>query len=106
MIGSCLKGADFATPISHITGEYLGTPRSLHLHVLSSKRLGMILFWCCVQIKFAGMMQYDGELKLPKEYLVPPPKISHVTGEYLAKNGVSTFACSESQKIGHVTFFW
>ncbi|CAK0772647.1 Phosphoglucomutase-1 [Coccomyxa viridis] len=57
-------------------------------------------------IKFAGMMQYDGELKLPKEYLVPPPQISHTTGEYLAKNGVSTFACSESQKIGHVTFFW
>ena len=59
-----------------------------------------------LQIKFAGMMQYDGELKLPKEYLVPPPQISHTTGEYLAKNGVSTFACSESQKIGHVTFFW
>lgn len=59
-----------------------------------------------VQIKLAGIMQYDGELKLPKEYLVPPPKISHTTGEYLAKNGVSTFACSESQKIGHVTFFW
>lgn len=59
-----------------------------------------------LQIKFAGMMQYDGELKLPKDYLVPPPKISHTTGEYLAKNGVSTFACSESQKIGHVTFFW
>ena len=58
------------------------------------------------QIKFAGMMQYDGELKLPKDYLVPPPKISHTTGEYLAKNGVRTFACSESQKIGHVTFFW
>jgi 2,3-bisphosphoglycerate-independent phosphoglycerate mutase len=52
------------------------------------------------------MMQYDGELKLPKEYLVPPPQISHTTGEYLARNGVSTFACSESQKIGHVTFFW
>ena len=52
------------------------------------------------------MMQYDGELKLPKDYLVPPPRISHTTGEYLANNGVSTFACSESQKIGHVTFFW
>jgi 2,3-bisphosphoglycerate-independent phosphoglycerate mutase len=52
------------------------------------------------------MMQYDGELKLPKYYLVPPPSISHTTGEYLAKSGVSTYACSESQKIGHVTFFW
>lgn len=29
-----------------------------------------------------------------------------VSGEYLAKNGISTFACSETQKFGHVTFFW
>ncbi len=52
------------------------------------------------------MMQYDGELKLPAHFLVPPPAISRTTGEFLAKSGVSTFACSESQKIGHVTFFW
>ena len=37
-----------------------------------------------MQIKFAGMMQYDGELKLPKEYLVPPPQISHTISKYLA----------------------
>jgi 2,3-bisphosphoglycerate-independent phosphoglycerate mutase len=29
-----------------------------------------------------------------------------VSGEYLVKNGISTFACSETQKFGHVTFFW
>jgi len=29
-----------------------------------------------------------------------------VSGEYLAKNGIATFACSETQKFGHVTFFW
>ncbi|KAK9915700.1 hypothetical protein WJX75_002829 [Coccomyxa subellipsoidea] len=57
-------------------------------------------------VRFAGMMQYDGELKLPKHFLVPPPAISRTTGEFLARSGVSTFACSESQKIGHVTFFW
>jgi hypothetical protein len=60
----------------------------------------------CAQVRFAGMMQYDGELKLPKHFLVPPPAISRTTGEFLARSGVSTFACSESQKIGHVTFFW
>jgi Metalloenzyme superfamily len=27
-------------------------------------------------------------------------------GEYLVRNGIHTFAVSESQKIGHVTFFW
>ncbi len=52
------------------------------------------------------MMQYDGDLKLPANYLVPPPEISHVSGEYLVRNGLSTFACSETQKFGHVTFFW
>lgn len=58
------------------------------------------------QIKFAGMMQYDGDLKLPTKFLVPPPAISGVSGEFLAKNGLKTFVCSETQKFGHVTFFW
>jgi 2,3-bisphosphoglycerate-independent phosphoglycerate mutase len=29
-----------------------------------------------------------------------------VSGQYLVKNGISVFACSETQKFGHVTFFW
>lgn len=58
------------------------------------------------KVKFAGLMQYDGDLKLPNKYLVPPPTISKTSGEYLVKNGLSTFACSETQKYGHVTFFW
>jgi 2,3-bisphosphoglycerate-independent phosphoglycerate mutase len=57
-------------------------------------------------LKFVGMMQYDGDLKLPANYLVPPPEIMKTSGEYLVKNGISTFACSETQKFGHVTFFW
>lgn len=57
-------------------------------------------------VKFAGIMQYDGDLKLPANYLVPPPAISNVSGEFLAKNGLKTFVCSETQKFGHVTFFW
>ena len=56
--------------------------------------------------KFVGMMQYDGDLHLPKNYLVPPPTIAKVSAEWLAKNGMRTFACSETQKFGHVTFFW
>eukprot|EP00798_Chlamydomonas_sp_ICE-L_P003889 gene3889-13955_t len=55
---------------------------------------------------FVGMMQYDGDLKLPANYLVTPPAIMHVSGEHLCKNNISTFACSETQKFGHVTFFW
>ncbi len=57
-------------------------------------------------VRFAGLMQYDGDLKLPSNFLVPPPAIERVSGEWLAKNGLKTFACSETQKFGHVTFFW
>ncbi|KVH95002.1 2,3-bisphosphoglycerate-independent phosphoglycerate mutase-like [Cynara cardunculus var. scolymus] len=58
------------------------------------------------KIRYAGMLQYDGELKLPNHYLVSPPLIERTSGEYLVHNGVRTFACSETVKFGHVTFFW
>lgn len=58
------------------------------------------------KIRYAGMLQYDGELKLPSRYLVEPPEIDRTSGEYLTHNGVRTFACSETVKFGHVTFFW
>jgi 2,3-bisphosphoglycerate-independent phosphoglycerate mutase len=57
-------------------------------------------------IMYAGMMQYDGDLKLPQRFLVPPPAIDRTLGEYLAKNHISQFAISETQKFGHVTYFW
>ncbi len=55
---------------------------------------------------FAGMMQYDGDLGLPARFLVPPPAIDRVVAEYLAAAGVRTFAISETQKFGHVTYFF
>ncbi|KAE9600753.1 hypothetical protein Lal_00011318 [Lupinus albus] len=58
------------------------------------------------KIRYAGMLEYDGELKLPSHYLVSPPEIERTSGEYLVKNGIRTFACSETVKFGHVTFFW
>ncbi len=58
------------------------------------------------RVVFAGMMQYDGDLKLPETYLVEPPAIAGTMGEWLARTGVTQFACSETQKFGHVTFFW
>ncbi len=57
-------------------------------------------------VMYAGMMQYDGDLKLPKRFLVPPPAIDRTVGEYLAKSGVRQLALSETQKYGHVTYFW
>ncbi|MCB9557737.1 MAG: 2,3-bisphosphoglycerate-independent phosphoglycerate mutase [Deltaproteobacteria bacterium] len=55
---------------------------------------------------FAGMMQYDGDLQLPKNYLVAPPSIDRTLGEYLAHNNLRQYACSETQKFGHVTYFF
>ena len=57
-------------------------------------------------VLYAGMMEYDGDLKIPKKYLVNPPAIDRTLGEFLAANGVTQFALSETQKFGHVTYFW
>jgi len=58
------------------------------------------------KVTYAGMMQYDGDLKIPPRFLVVPPAIDRTFGEYLAKSGVPQFAISETQKYGHVTYFW
>ncbi len=57
-------------------------------------------------VLFAGLMQYDGDAMIPEHYLVEPPAIDNTLGEYLCAAGVSTFAISETQKFGHVTYFW
>ena len=58
------------------------------------------------EVTYAGMLQYDGDLKLPARFLVAPPAITNTTGEWFSKSGVAQFACSETQKFGHVTYFW
>ena len=57
-------------------------------------------------VYYAGMMQYDGDLGVPKHYLVTPPAIDRTMGEYLAASSVRTMAISETQKFGHVTYFF
>jgi 2,3-bisphosphoglycerate-independent phosphoglycerate mutase len=57
-------------------------------------------------VMFAGMMEYDGDTHVPKHYLVQPPLIERTMGEYLVKNGQRQLAISETQKFGHVTYFW
>ena len=57
------------------------------------------------KVYFSGMMQYDGDLKIPKNFLVTPPAIDKTMGEYMAKNSITQYAISETQKYGHVTFF-
>ncbi len=58
------------------------------------------------KVTYAGMLEYDGDLHIPSRYLVNPPSIKNTMGEYLARTGVSQLAISETQKFGHVTYFW
>ena len=57
-------------------------------------------------VKFAGMLQYDGDLNIPENYLVQPPVITNTLTEVLVAAGINEYACSETQKYGHVTYFW
>ncbi len=55
---------------------------------------------------YAGMLEYDGDLKIPHRYLVNPPEIKNTLSELLVANGKRQYAVSETQKYGHVTYFW
>lgn len=58
------------------------------------------------KVMYAGMLQYDGDLKIPNKYLVNPPRIKNTLTEHLVPHGIRMFAISETQKYGHVTYFW
>ncbi|MBR2930433.1 MAG: 2,3-bisphosphoglycerate-independent phosphoglycerate mutase [Clostridia bacterium] len=57
-------------------------------------------------VLYAGMLEYDGDLHIPSRYLVSPPEITNTMTEYLVSAGISELAISETQKYGHVTYFW
>ncbi len=57
-------------------------------------------------VVYAGMMEYDGDTHVPKNYLVNPPEIDRTMGEYLCATGIKQLAISETQKFGHVTYFF
>ena len=57
-------------------------------------------------VKFAGMLQYDGDLNIPENYLVQPPVITNTLTEVMVAAGINEYALSETQKYGHVTYFW
>jgi 2,3-bisphosphoglycerate-independent phosphoglycerate mutase len=58
------------------------------------------------EVLYAGMMQYDGDLHIPSRYLVEPPAIARTVSEYLVAACVPQLAVAETQKFGHVTYFW
>ena len=55
---------------------------------------------------YCGMLEYDGDLHIPKHFLVSPPDIQLTLSEFLVNHDVNQFAISETQKYGHVTYFW
>ncbi|MDD7254601.1 2,3-bisphosphoglycerate-independent phosphoglycerate mutase [Bullifex porci] len=57
-------------------------------------------------VEYAGMMEYDGDLHVPAQYLVSPPSIDRTMAEYLCATGLKQFSISETQKFGHVTYFF
>ncbi len=58
------------------------------------------------QVEYAGMMEYDGDLHVPAQFLVNPPSIDRTMAEYLCASNVKQFSVSETQKFGHVTYFF
>jgi 2,3-bisphosphoglycerate-independent phosphoglycerate mutase len=51
------------------------------------------------------MLQYDGDLQLPKHCLLVPPPIGGTLIERLSNAGVPSFHVAESSKFGHVTYY-
>jgi 2,3-bisphosphoglycerate-independent phosphoglycerate mutase len=58
------------------------------------------------ELLYAGMMEYDGDTHIPPNFLVQPPLIERTISEYICAEKIKTFAVSETQKYGHVTYFW
>jgi len=58
------------------------------------------------KVYYAGMLQYDAEANIPTHYLLEPPKIHDTLTEELIKHNIHEYAVSETQKFGHVTYFW
>jgi len=58
------------------------------------------------KVDYFGMMEYDGDLHIPARFLVNPPLIQRTVSQYLLAEKIKMFAISETQKYGHVTYFW
>ncbi len=58
------------------------------------------------KVKYAGLLEYDSDAKIPPEFLVSPPSIKNVSSQYLCDAGIKSYAIAETHKYGHVTYFW
>lgn len=53
-----------------------------------------------------GLTEYDGDAGIPRFSLVQPPEVNSTVSEIVAAAGLHQFAVAETQKFGHVTYFW
>ncbi len=53
-----------------------------------------------------GMTLYDGDMGIPAHFLVSPTRVTGTVSELLATAGIAQYAVAETQKFGHVTYFW
>lgn len=58
------------------------------------------------KVYYAGMLEYDSDAKIPTHFLTEAPKIKNTLTEELNKYNINEYAISETQKYGHVTYFW
>src|SRR5262249_5528082 len=58
------------------------------------------------EIIFAGLTLYDGDTNIPDRRLVEPQPVPDTISEYLMRSKVTQLAVAETQKFGHVTYFW
>jgi len=58
------------------------------------------------KVEYIGLVQYDGDKLIPKQYLVHPANIRNILSDYCCVNNIPSFAIAETHKFGHVTYFW
>jgi 2,3-bisphosphoglycerate-independent phosphoglycerate mutase len=61
---------------------------------------------CYPNVNYYGLLVYDENLGIPKNFFIGPPKIDVTIVDYMNANNISQFAISETHKIGHLTYFW
>ncbi len=57
-------------------------------------------------VYFVGMTEYNSDTHVPEHRLVEPVKITKPLNRFLAEQGISQFACSETVKFGHITYYF
>jgi 2,3-bisphosphoglycerate-independent phosphoglycerate mutase len=58
------------------------------------------------KVDYVGLVQYDGDKLIPKQYFVQPVNFRHILSDYCCANNIPSFAIAETHKFGHVTYFW